>query len=67
MHGRPLFFPISSPRCDGVCVRVFPRPDIDTLIVKLSELSERVEMDISLCDSQRSDCHAAPQTDGRMK
>lgn len=34
--------------------------DIETFIVKLSELPERVEMDISLCDSQRSTCHTSP-------
>lgn len=33
--------------------------DIETFIVKLSELSERAEMDISLCDSQRSNCHTS--------
>lgn len=36
------------------------RLDIETFIVKLSELSEWVEMDISLCDSQRSNCHTSP-------
>lgn len=30
--------------------------------VVLSDLSVWVEMDISLCDSRRSDCHTSPQT-----
>lgn len=34
--------------------------DIETFIVKLSEVSERAEMDISLCDSQRSNCQPSP-------
>ena len=34
--------------------------DIEAFIVKLSEVSERAEMDISLCDSQRSDCQPSP-------
>lgn len=36
--------------------------DIEMFIVKLSELSGRAEMDISLCDSQRSNCHTSPKT-----
>lgn len=36
--------------------------NIETFIVMLSDLSGRVEMDIGLYDSQRSDCHTSPKT-----
>lgn len=36
--------------------------DIEKFIVKLSDLSKWEETNISLCDSQRSDCHASPLT-----
>lgn len=36
--------------------------DIEKFIVKLSDLSKWEETNISLCDSQRFDCHASPLT-----
>lgn len=36
--------------------------NIELFAVVLSDLSVWVEMDISLCDSRRSDCHTSPQT-----